>query len=89
MNHANRFHDTLKQPIHGRAVDDTSAKDRVLIVVRHGHAGDKAHLDGPDLLRPLSPLFWPKGSTWLLLRRHSHVRALHLPPPALDPIHAP
>ena len=56
MNHADRFHDTLKQPIHGRAVDDTSAEDRVLIVVRHGDSGDKAHWDGPDLLRPLSPL---------------------------------
>jgi Histidine phosphatase superfamily (branch 1) len=31
-----------------------SEEDRLLIVVRHGDAGDKASWKGPDLLRPLS-----------------------------------
>ena len=30
------------------------AEDRMLVVVRHGDAGDKATWKGPDLLRPLS-----------------------------------
>jgi phosphohistidine phosphatase SixA len=31
-----------------------SAEDCLLIVIRHGDAGDKATWKGPDLLRPLS-----------------------------------
>ena len=32
-----------------------SATDRMLMVVRHGDAGDKTRWDGPDPLCPMSP----------------------------------
>ena len=56
MNDAGRFRDTLEQPVHDGAADDLRAEDGLLIVVRHGDAGDKDSWEGPDLLRPLSPV---------------------------------
>ena len=39
-----------------QVADDSNAGARMLIVVRHGDAGDKSTWKGPDLRRPLSPL---------------------------------
>jgi phosphohistidine phosphatase SixA len=54
MNDADRFRHPTRLVDDGTAAG-MSAKDRLLIVVRHGDAGDKGSWDGPDLLRPLSP----------------------------------
>ena len=56
MNHTDRSHDTLWQRVHTAAADDTGAVEAMVIVVRHGDAGSKGRWEGPDLLRPLSPL---------------------------------
>ena len=55
MNDADRFRDDLQQRVHRAAVDELHAEEDMLIVVRHGDAGDKSRWEGPDLLRPLSP----------------------------------
>ena len=64
MNDADRLRDAFDQLVYGRlardgggrAADGSSPGHRMLIFVRHGDAGDKGRWDGPDLLRPLSPL---------------------------------
>lgn len=53
-NHADRFRPSTRLVDDGTAAA-RSAADHLLIVVRHGDAGDKGRWDGPDLLRPLSP----------------------------------
>jgi broad specificity phosphatase PhoE len=55
MNDADRVYDTPEQPVHGVATTDRRAEGRMLIVARHGDAGDKGRWEGPDRLRPLSP----------------------------------
>lgn len=40
MNDADRFRDTLQRRVHGGAANDLTAEDGLLIVVRHGDAGD-------------------------------------------------
>jgi hypothetical protein len=45
--------DILAQLVADQA-DDGSAEQRLLIVVRHGDAGDQSRWDGPDLRRPLA-----------------------------------
>ena len=54
MNDADRFRDNLQHRVHSAAVDELHAEEDMVIVVRHGDAGDKSRWDGPDLLRPLS-----------------------------------
>ena len=54
MNDADRFRHSTSLVDDGTAAD-VSATDRMLMVVRHGDAGDKGRWDGPDPLRPLSP----------------------------------
>jgi 8-oxo-dGTP diphosphatase len=55
MKDADRLHDRLGHSLQEAAADDLRAGDRLLIVVRHGDAGDKRRWEGPDRLRPLSP----------------------------------
>jgi 8-oxo-dGTP diphosphatase len=47
--------DTQPPPMVGTA-DGRDPEGRMLIVVRHGDAGVKGSFDGPDRLRPLSPV---------------------------------
>jgi phosphohistidine phosphatase SixA len=54
MRHAERFRDELQQRVPSAAAGDLHAEEDMLIVVRHGDAGDKRRWEGPDLLRPLS-----------------------------------
>jgi phosphohistidine phosphatase SixA len=54
MRHAERFRDEFQQRIPSATAGDLHAEEDMLIVVRHGDAGDKGRWEGPDLLRPLS-----------------------------------
>ena len=56
MHDADRLRDALERLAHDGAAGDLNSEDRMLSVVRHGDAGDKGRFDGPDLLRPLSPV---------------------------------
>jgi phosphohistidine phosphatase SixA len=56
MHHADRSRDSLGRLVGDQATNGRSAEQRLLIVVRHGDAGDPSRWEGPDLRRPLSPL---------------------------------
>jgi hypothetical protein len=53
MNDADRFRHSTSLVDDGTAAR-VSATDRMLMVVRHGDAGDQGHWDNPDPLRLLS-----------------------------------
>lgn len=56
MTDTDRFRDAVDQLGPDAAAGDVRTEDRLLIVVRHGDAGDKGRWQGPDRLRPLSPV---------------------------------
>jgi broad specificity phosphatase PhoE len=56
VRHTDWFRNPPQHLLDDQLADDRNAKARMLIVVRHGDAGDKSTWEGPDLRRPLSPL---------------------------------